>query len=126
VKCGVCERRFYSVAGGEGTELSPRFEPKPRRRRRPADPRGPALGYASLGCVLFFPLLAAAVAHWVPESGAALLTMGSVLAIGFGAAFGFGGLKLADGFQKVYGGLGLALATLQAAWLAAAVLAYGL
>lgn len=122
VSCLMCGRRFYSVAGGEGTENSERFEPRPRRVRPPADPRGPALGYASLACVLFFPLLATAVSHFYKESTPALLTMGSVLGVGFGAAFGFGGLKLSAGVNKLFGALGLLFAGLQAAWLVAAVI----
>jgi hypothetical protein len=79
------------------------------------------MGYASLACASFFPLLAAAVARFVPEAGAALVTMGGVLAIALGGAFGFGAFKLSAGPGKVYGALGIGLATIQAAFLAAAL-----
>jgi hypothetical protein len=117
----MCGARFYSVAGGEGTGTSPHFEPRPRRPRRPPDPAGPALGYASLACAIGFPILTGLVAQLVPEAGAVLVTIGCVFAIVFGAAFGFGGLKLSAWPAKLYGALGMGLSVLQAAWLAAAL-----
>lgn len=121
VTCLMCGHRFYSVAGGEGTEETERFEPRRQRSRPPASASGPALGYASLACSLFFPLLAGAVSHFYPESGAALVTMGTVLAIAFGAAFGFGAFKLSSGPGKLFGMMGMAFAVLQSAFLAAAL-----
>lgn len=121
ITCVVCGARFYALEGGEGTEDSPRFDHRERKRRPPPDAAGPALGYASLACAACFPLLAVGVAHVIPESGAPLVTMESVLAIVLGGAFGFGALKLSAIPGRWYGALGLVLATLQAAWLAAAL-----
>lgn len=121
VTCLMCGHRFYSVAGGEGTENSARFEPRIRRVRPAPDASGPALGYASLACSLFFPLLAGAVSHFYPESGAALVVMGAIMAIVLGAAFGFGAFKLSSGPGKLYGLMGMAFAVIQGAFLAAAL-----
>lgn|GEM_PF-6160457 len=102
-------------------EVSPRFERRERRARKAIEASGPALGYASLACAVAFPLLSVAVARFVPEAGAALVTMGSVLAIAFGGAFGFGAFKLSALPGRLYGAMGMGLAALQVAFLAAAL-----